>query len=155
MNARPSLRRQGIARIPLLAMVFVLTAATAASQGNTHPLGTFSANDPEGNTIALTFDSAGGLWVYANGEAYGSSSYKATGDEVEFREVSAPGENSCGGAVGRYKFKLEENRLIYTLVSDTCEIRSTYLLNLRWVKSSGAPASPTPASPDPHISRTD
>ena len=150
MYSRLSLRRPGIAWIPLLAMVCALTAATAAIQGNTHPLGTFSANDPEGNTIALTFDSAGGLWVYANGEAYGSSTYKATGDEVEFREVSAPNENSCGGLVGRYKFKLEENRLIYTLVSDTCEIRSTYLLNLRWMKSSGAPASR-----DQHISRTD
>lgn len=146
MNHRPSQRVRRIRSIPLLAVVFLLTVTATAftqfTQGNTHPLGTFSANDPEGNTIALTFDSAGGLWVYANGEQFGSSTYKATGDEVEFREVSAPSENSCGNVVGRYKWKLEENRLIYTLVSDTCEIRSTYLVNMRWVRSAGAPASP-------------
>ncbi|HSA54078.1 MAG TPA: hypothetical protein VLE53_00170, partial [Gemmatimonadaceae bacterium] len=84
MKAYPSLWRRWT---PLLVLTL---AVTAASQGSSFPLGTFSANDPEGNTIALTFDSAGGLWAYANGEAYGSSSYKATGDEVEFREVSAP-----------------------------------------------------------------
>lgn len=150
-----SQRRQRITSILLPAVVFVLTAAAAFTQGSSHPLGTFSANDNEGNTIALTFDSAGGLWVYANGEQFGSSTYKATGDEVEFREVNAPTESSCGSAVGRYKWKLEESRLIYTIVSDTCEIRSSYLVNMRWVRSTGAPASPDrtaadhPATRDP------
>ena len=117
------------------------TAATAAfTQGSTHPLGTFSASDPEGNTIALTFDSAGGLWAYVNGESYASYTYKATGDEFEIKEVSAPSESSCGNVAGRYKWKLEENRLIYTVVSDSCELRSNYLVNLRWVRSAGAPA---------------
>lgn len=156
MNARLPVGRQRNALLLAIALFFTAAgAAIPAVQGNSHPLGTFSANDPEGNTISLTFDSAGGLWVYANGEAYGSSTYKATGDEVEFREVNSPNETACGSVVGRYKWKLEENRLIYTLVSDSCEIRSTYLLNLRWVKSSGAPVSPArPASRDRHIFRT-
>ncbi|HEX7124098.1 MAG TPA: hypothetical protein VF178_17100 [Gemmatimonadaceae bacterium] len=121
----------------LLSLCAVVLAAAAAAEQDRFPAGsTFSADDGQGNTIATTFDSAGGMWVYVNGDGFGSFSYTVKGDELELKEASMPPDYSCGAAVGKYKWKFENERLVYTLVEDPCQYRVSYFTGLRWMRVS-------------------
>lgn len=109
----------------------------AAAQG-TFPAGsTFSAGDGQGNTISTYFDSTGGMWVYVNGQEFGSHSYAVKNDEVELKEVAIPQDFSCGPAVGKYKWKFESNQLVYTLIEDACSHRASYFTGLQWMLVTG------------------
>lgn len=130
MTPRSAFRR-------LLPLCAIVLAAAAAAQG-TFPAGsTFSSGDGQGNTIATTFDSTGGMWVYVNGQEFGSYSYTVKGDELELKEVSIPADYSCGAVVGKYKWKVENERLVYTLVEDPCSDRASYFTGLQWMRVTG------------------
>lgn len=117
--------------LPLLA---IAVTVGAAAQGAFPSSSTFRATDPEGTAIAFSFDTSGTLTTYVNGQQFSSISYKVTGDEVSFREITSPADYSCGDSQGRYKWKLEGNQLVFTLVSDTCDLRSRYLTGLAWTR---------------------
>jgi hypothetical protein len=117
--------------IPLLAAVAVLTAAMPAAD---FPVGTYRANDADGNAIELTFDTTGTVVAYVNGQQFSVQPYSAKGDDIEFREGTAPEQYRCPGMVGKYKWKLESNRLVFTIVEDNCAARSQPLTGLAWTK---------------------
>jgi hypothetical protein len=127
--------RSGLVRLTSWTVALIVAASiSAAGQTSTFPLGTFAGTDADNNVIALTFDSTGTIHAWVNNQEHSRSAYSAKGEEVEVREVSGPAENSCGSEVGKYKWKLENSRLIFTAVSDNCQIRAQYLTGLSWVR---------------------
>ncbi len=115
-----------------LALVALFT--TAAWQGAKFPVGTFGATDPDGNVIDLTFDTAGVITAYVNDEAFARMTYTVRGEEFGVLESSAPADYSCSDLKGTYKWKLDNDHLIFTIVTDTCEVRARYFTGLTWVR---------------------
>jgi hypothetical protein len=117
--------------LALMAAVAIFTAAMPAAD---FPVGTYRANDADGNAIELTFDTTGTAVAYVNGQQFSVQPYSVRGDDIEFREGNAPEEYRCPGVVGKYKWKLDANRLVFTLIDDSCAARAQPLTGLTWTK---------------------
>ncbi|HKY27489.1 MAG TPA: PQQ-binding-like beta-propeller repeat protein [Pyrinomonadaceae bacterium] len=91
--------------------------------------------------VGGTFTLEGKGWAAAlNG------TWKSAGDEVEIMMSGGPG--GCDGA-GKYQFRFEGKRLIFSLVSDECRPRRMILDGSTWL-----PAGETEPIPVRHINRT-
>lgn len=120
-------------RFPKLLGLFVLAViATAAVQGKKFPGGTYTAYDGT-NNIALDFDSAGGLLVYVNNEAFSQGGWEVKADTIDFGPLQAPEGYGCAGS-GRYLWSIAEKALTVKVVSDDCQIRVQYFTGLTWTK---------------------
>ena len=128
MNARLRTLKTFLALFVLVAIV------AAAAQDSKFPGGTFRASDSDGNNIALTFDSAGTLVAYVNGDGFSRTTYEAAGDTLSFGELEAPEGYGCPGVTGKYLWKIGENRLTMTLIADNCAIRAQYFTGLAWIR---------------------
>ena len=121
--------RRAKALAGILAAVVLLGAA---GQGKKFPQGVISTKNPENNTIALSFDSAGVLNVYVDNQAFGQGTWEAKGDTVIFGPFTAPDPYACSTR-GKYLWALADNKMTFTLVgTDDCAGRRDPLIGLTW-----------------------
>ncbi len=123
---------------PALALLLVLVGlASAALAQTSNPqlpstpikFGAFVARFDPGGTFTLQ----GGGWPALSGN------WKSTGDEIELTMSGGPG--GCDGT-GRYQFRVDGNRVIFSLVADTCRPRQMIIDRSTWVPADEAATRP-------------
>ena len=112
-----------------LAAVVVLCLSGGAAQAADFPTGTFS--NKVGNDTWTATCKDGKVTAKRNGELAVEGTYKATKDEVEFKDVSGPlaTPNDKGG---KYKWKLDGKKLTFTKIEDAAEGRAGALTSGAW-----------------------
>jgi outer membrane protein assembly factor BamB len=137
MNARRAFTLTSVV-LAVTAATLTVTGQQVTAQLPTHPVsfGAFSARFDPGGTFTLTgegWPSLSGVW-------------RGTGPNVELTMSGGPG--GCDG-IGRYRFRVEGNRLMFDLVSDDCTPRRMILDRSTW-----SPSGETKALPARRIVRT-
>ena len=111
--------------------VVVLCLSGETAQAADFPTGTF-ANKVGNDTWTVTCKD-GKVTVKRNGELAVEGSYKATKDEVEFKDVSGPLATKDDKG-GKYKWKLDGKKLTFTKIEDAAEGRAGALTSGAWTK---------------------
>lgn len=88
-----------------------------------------------GAAIALTFDARGKYTLTRDGEFAVRGSYRVAGDEITFTDERGPRAGTGDKQVGRYRWKLEDETLTFTLVEDRSEGRKKACSQL-WTRQS-------------------
>jgi hypothetical protein len=110
----------------LMVMLAILTSAAFAAD---FPTGTYQAGDR-----AVTVKLEGGKFeVHKGTESTVSGTYTVKGDQIAITDVSGPGAcKTAGQQTGLYSWKLSDNVLAFTKVSDRCDIRVRSLVSAVW-----------------------
>ncbi|RPJ52883.1 MAG: hypothetical protein EHM23_32065 [Acidobacteria bacterium] len=97
----------------------------AGSQWLTAQSGTFPVGSYESGPFTITFKAGDNFEVtHSNGGGV-TGTYKISGDQAEFTDLA--GDYACPGAVGKYTWKVESEKLVFTLVDDKCDGRAEAL----------------------------
>ncbi|HJZ67080.1 MAG TPA: hypothetical protein VKF81_02960 [Blastocatellia bacterium] len=116
--------------IGVSALLVVLAAIAAATRAQELKKATYSAS-AGGDKWSIKYDDAGKVTVSRNGEVLVESTYKVVKDELEVRDEK--GALACAPEqTGKYKWKMEGKRLVFTKVEDQCEGRATALTTQIW-----------------------
>ena len=112
---------RAICGLSLVSLVLVAGRSTAA---NEFPQGTFTLK-LDGMVWAYTFDGMGKYKYTLDGKERGGGKYKATKDEVALTDTPPPGFAGPKEytATGTYKWKLDGNKVSFTLVQDENKAR--------------------------------
>ncbi len=106
--------------VTFLALVAVLLLAgtqTVTAQSGKFPVGSY-----ESGPFTITFKEGGSFEVAHSGGGGVKGTYKISGDKAELTDVE--GDYACPDFVGKYTWKVEAEKLVFTIVEDNCEGRA-------------------------------
>lgn len=101
----------------VLALLLAGAPVVIAQQSDTFPIGSY-----ESGPFTLIFKEGSAFEVVHSGGGGVKGTYKVTGNEVEITDQD--GDFACPDAVGKYKWKVENEKLVMTIVDDPCEGRA-------------------------------
>jgi hypothetical protein len=101
-------------------LVLLLTFPTVTAQSGKFPVGSY-----ESGPFAITFKDGDSYEVVHSSGAGVKGRYKISGDTIELADVE--GDYACPDAVGKYTWKVEDEKLLMNLVADPCEGRAQAL----------------------------
>jgi len=115
---------QKLARsLTFVAFVVVLMLAgtgSVAAQSEKFPVGTY-----ESGPFTIAFKDGGAFEVTHSGGGGVKGTYKLSGDQAELTDLE--GDFACPDAVGKYTWKVENERLVMSLIDDKCDGRAQAL----------------------------
>jgi len=106
--------------VRFLAIVAVLMLAgtgSVAAQSDKFPVGTY-----ESGPFTISFKDGGVFQVTHSSGAGVTGTYKLSGDEVEVTDTG--GDFACPDGTGKYSWKVENEELLMSLISDKCDGRA-------------------------------
>lgn len=113
--------------IMLLSLLCVFWISSVIGQAK-FQTGTYSSGE-----FAITFNEDGSHTVSVNDNVAVKGSYTVTGDEIVLTDKE--GQFACDGSLsGKYKWKLNENNLMFEKIEDGCDGRAAALSGQTWVK---------------------
>jgi len=112
---------QKLARsLTFVAFVVVLMLAgteSVVAQSEKFPVGTY-----ESGPFTIAFKDGGAFEVtHSNGGGV-KGTYKLSGDQAELTDLE--GDFACPDAVGKYTWKVDADKLAFTVIDDQCEGRA-------------------------------
>jgi hypothetical protein len=115
-----------------LAAVLWVVLGPGPAQAADFPTGTYSIKIGD-DTWSAKVMAGGKLTVLRNNELAVEATWKSTKEEVEFKDVSGPlaMKDDKGG---KYKWKLDGNKVTFTKVEDANQGRSSALTAGAWTK---------------------
>ncbi len=111
--------------VTFLSVVVVLLLAGApavTAQSGKFPVGSY-----EIGPFTITFKEAGSFEVTHSSGGGVTGTYKISGDKAEFTDVA--GDFACPDSVGKYTWKVEAEKLVFTLIEDSCDGRAEVFSN--------------------------
>jgi len=119
-------------RVTMLCLVLVSGWVTSRAQGAEFRQGSYSGTRLRGDTVLLKFDEKGRFALSdKNGKPLVEGAYKVTKDQIEFTDEKGPFA-AKDSKPGKYKWKLEENKLSFIKVEDDSEGRSKGITGTTW-----------------------
>jgi hypothetical protein len=113
-------------------LVAGLALATAGAGGTDAPKGSYST-EVQGTKFVLTLGDKGRFTVMMKDQVGVEGTYKVTKDEIEFSDEKGSIADTKS-KVGRYRWKLDGQKLSFTKVEDDSKGRSAVLTAQPWVK---------------------
>ncbi len=118
---------RGSATLVLSLLLLLACSGEAASQSGDFPLGSY-----ESGPFTITFEKGGAFRVKHSSGAGVTGTYKLSGDRIEFADQE--GEFMCQDSDGKYTWKVDGDRLIFSVVDDPCDGRKQALTSKPLVK---------------------
>jgi len=116
----------------LVPLLLFLAGIVPVAQGAEFQKGSYSATLPNGAEIVLKFEDKGKFSLaHKDGKLLVEGTYKATKNHIEFTDEKGP-IASKDAKPGKYEWKLESDKLNFTLVQDESEGRRNGLTRPTW-----------------------
>lgn len=108
--------------------LFALAATSPVLAATAFPTGTYMMGD-----VSATFDDKGHVHLSQKDKTMVDGDYTATGEEIRLTDKSGP--MACldaGTETGVYRWKLDNDALTFTKITDSCDGRSGDLTAQAW-----------------------